>query len=237
MRQLSTLLREEELRKLRDEAGKLAELLPPRNPWEEFRFSIDQCIGIAYKSGKVVYHEGLSRFIEGILIEDDCIEIGSDEAGKGEATGPIVVAAVALDGRGRKLLRARGLLESKSLPKKRLNELASLIREISISYSIKRISSDELREVWRRGNLNDLLALWHLRVVDELLKVTNACRVIVDSFDEKKLKEAFSRIEGPQVVIESNADLRYSSVAAASILAKFEYLKEGFSGIKWGGRD
>lgn len=236
MLQLSTFLREEELRNLRNELGKSAELLPPRNPWEEFRFAVGQYIGIVYKSGKVVYHEELSRFIEGILVEDDCIEIGSDEAGKGEAAGPIVVAAVALDGRGRKLLRARGLLESKSLPKRRLNELASLIRKISISYSIRKVSPDELREVWKRGNLNDLLALWHLWVISDLLKVTNACRMIVDSFDEKKLKEAFSQVKGPQVIIESKADLRYSSVAAASILAKSEYLKEGSLGIKWEGR-
>lgn len=236
MRQLSTFLREEELRNLRDRVGKSAEVLPPRNPWEEFRFLLDQYVGIVYKSGKVVYHEGLSRFIEGTLIEDDCIEIGSDEAGKGEATGPIVVVAVALDGRGRKVLRARGLLESKSLSRKRVNELASLVKDTSVSYRIKRVAPDDLKEVWKRGNLNDLLALWHLEVIEGILEVTNVCRIIVDSFDEKKLRKVLSHIEGPQVVLENEADLRYSSVAAASVVARSEYLRECSSGIKWKGR-
>ncbi|MCS7102668.1 MAG: hypothetical protein NZ992_02150 [Candidatus Korarchaeum sp.] len=237
MRQLSTFLRREELENLRVELGKSNGLLPPKSPWEEFRFFIGQYNGIVYKSGKVVYHEELSGFIESILTEDECVEIGSDEAGKGEITGPIVVAAVALDERGRRVLRARGLLESKSSPKSRVNELANLIREISISYSIKKVSPDELRDIWSRGNLNELLALWHLEVIRELLEVTNACRVIVDSFDEKRLRGTLSKIKVPQVIIESNADLRYSSVAAASILARFEYLKERSSGIKWKRRD
>ena len=232
MRQLSTLLREEELRKLRDEVRKSAKILPPMGLWEEFRFALDQQIGIVYRSGKVVYHEGLSKLIESVLIEDDCIEIGSDEAGKGEASGPIVVAAVALDGKGRKVLRARGLLESKSLPRSRLDELVSLIREISLSCSIKKVTPDELMDVWKRGNLNELLALWHLEVIRELVNVVNACRVIVDSFDERKLRRALSQIEA-EVIVEGNADLRYASVAAASLLAKHEYLKEGSLGIKW----
>lgn len=233
MRQLSTFLRGEELKKLRDEVSRMAELLPPKNPWEELRFAINGCVGILYRSGKVVYHEGLSEFIESILIEDDCVEIGSDEAGKGELTGPIVVAAVALDGSRRKMLRARGLLESKSLPKARLDELASLVRSSSISYSIKVIPPEGLKEVWRKGNLNELLALWHLEVIEEVMKAADACRIIVDSFDERKLREALSRIEGPQIIVESNADMRYSSVAAASVLAKHEYVRRGASGVKW----
>lgn len=230
MRQLSTLLRREELESLR---SRLELKIPPKNEWEEFRFEIDGYSGIVYKNGKVVYHEALVSLIESILMEDECIEIGSDEAGKGEREGPIVVAAVALDGERRKFLRARGLLESKSVPKKRIEELAGLIREVSISSHVKRVSPEELRELWNRGNLNDLLSIWHFEVVKEVLKDTEACRIIVDSFDRRRLEEAFSQIKGIEVIIESGADLKYPSVAAASILAKFEYQKSDKTGIKW----
>lgn len=235
MRQLSTLLREEELRNLREKLSGLAKLHPPKSAWEEFRFSIWESVGIVYKSGKVVYHEPLSELIEGVLIEDDCVEIGSDEAGKGEPTGPIVVAAVAVDGRGRKFLRARGLLESKSVSRSRLAELADLVKNASLSYRVRKVIPDELREIWMRGNLNELLAKWHLEVVESLLEVVTPCRVIVDSFDQKKLRSAFSWLErsGIQVIVETDADLKYSSVAAASVIAKYEYLREEFSGVKW----
>ncbi len=230
MRQLSTSLRKEELESLRN---RLKSKSPPKNEWEEFRFEIDGYSGIVYKNGKVVYHEALVSLIESVLTEDGCIEIGSDEAGKGEREGPIVVAAIALDAEGRKFLRARGLLESKSIPKRRIEELAGLIRKVSISSHIKRISPEELRELWNRGNLNDLLSIWHLEVVKEVLKDTEACRIIVDSFDRRRLEEAFSQIRGVEVIIESDADLKYPSVAAASILAKFEYQKSDKTGIKW----
>ena len=230
MRQLSTSLRKEELESLRN---RLKSKSPPKNEWEEFRFEVNGYSGIVYRNGKVVYHEALVSLIESVLTEDDCIEIGSDEAGKGEMEGPIVVAAVALDGEGRKFLRARGLLESKSVPKGRIEELAGLIRKVSISSHIKRISPEELRELWNRGNLNDLLSIWHLEVVKEVLKDTEACRIIVDSFDRRRLEEAFSQIRGVEVIIESGADLKYPSVAAASILAKFEYQKSDKTGIKW----
>jgi len=230
LRQLSTSLRKEELESLRN---RLKSKSPPKNEWEEFRFEIDGYSGIVYKNGKVVYHEALVSLIESVLTEDGCIEIGSDEAGKGEREGPIVVAAIALDAEGRKFLRARGLLESKSIPKRRIEELAGLIRKVSISSHIKRISPEELRELWNRGNLNDLLSIWHLEVVKEVLKDTEACRIIVDSFDRRRLEEAFSQIRGVEVIIESDADLKYPSVAAASILAKFEYQKSDKTGIKW----
>lgn len=234
MRQLSTILREEELEKLKEKLSGLAKLHPPRNAWEEFRFSVGRYLGIVYRNGKVVYHETLSELIENVLIEDDCVEVGSDEAGKGESTGPIVVAAVAMDGRGRKFLRARGLLESKSVSKSRLSELADLVRSASISYRIRKVSVEELREVWRKGNLNELLATWHLEVIESLAEALVPCRVIVDSFDERKLKNALSHFEKiAQVIIETNADSKYASVAAASVIARYEYLREASLGIKW----
>jgi len=236
LRQLSTLLREEELENLKSlvirEGGRI---LPPKSKWELFRFEVLDYKGVVYSSGKVVYHEPLIPLIEKSLIERPGIEVGSDEAGKGEKRGPIVVAAVALDEDGRRFLRARGLLESKSLSKHRLLELADMVERNSLALSYKVVTPDQLMSTWRKGKLNDLLTEWHLQVVSDVLDEVKASRIIVDSFDEVRLRRAFSSFEsrGIEVVIESGADLKYPSVAAASIIARRIYLEKMDEGIKW----
>ncbi len=236
MRQLSTLLREEELENLKEQVTREGgRILPSKSKWELFRFEVLDYKGVVYSNGKVVYHEPLIPLIEKSLVEQRGIEIGSDEAGKGEKSGPIVVAAVALDDGGRKFLRARGLLESKSLSERRLLELADLVEEVAISLSYKIVTPDQLMAEWSRGKLNDLLTEWHLQVISDVLKEVRASKIIIDSFDKSKLREAFSFLEnrGIEVVIESGADLKYPSVAAASVIARRIYLEKMDEGVKW----
>ncbi len=231
---MSTWLKEEELERLKSIAKSKGEVKEPKNPWESFRFHIRGYVGIAYLSGKVVYHEPLASIIEEALIEEG-IEIGSDEAGKGEKTGPIVVASVALDPAARKQLRSRGLLESKSIPQGRLEELVTLIKRLAEAYTIKIVYPDELSHIWKKGNLNELLAKWHFEVISDILSKVKASRIIIDSFDRKKLESTFSPLsEVIEVVIEPKADEKYAVVAAASLLARLSYIKNEKRGIKWG---
>ncbi len=209
------------------------EIKEPKSPWESFRFHIRGYMGIVYSSGKVVYHKPLASVIEEALIEEG-MEIGSDEAGKGEKTGPIVVASVALDPAARKRLRSRGLLESKSIPQGRLEELVALIKKSAKAYAIKIVYPDELSLIWKKGNLNELLAKWHFEVISNVLSEVEASRIIIDSFDKKKLENILSSLsETIKVVIEPKADEKYAVVAAASLLAKLSYIKNEKRGIKW----
>ncbi len=210
------------------------EIAEPKSPWESFRFHINGYVGVVYSSGKVVYHEPLFYVIEEALMEEG-IEAGSDEAGKGEKTGPIVVAAVALDPLTRKRLRSRGLLESKSIPRGRLEEIVTLIRKSAITYATKIVYPDELSLSWRKGNLNELLAKWHFEVISNVLSRTRVSKVIIDSFNRSKLEKYFSSLnnETIEVIIEPKADEKYATVAAASLLAKFLYIKNEKRGVKW----
>ncbi len=230
---MSTWLKEEELERLRSIVSSKGKLEEPKSPWESFRFHIKGYTGIVYTSGKVVYHEPLAFIIEEALIEKE-MEVGSDEAGKGEKTGPVVVASVALDPIARKRLRSRGLLESKSTPQDRLEELVALIKRLAKAYEVRIIYPDELSLVWKRGNLNELLARWHFEVISSVLSKVKASRIIIDSFDKKELERIFSPLSDKiEVVIEPKADEKYAVVAAASLLAKLSYIKNERKGIKW----
>ncbi len=186
---------------------------------------------IVYKSGKVVFHEPLRGLILSSLMEEPGVEVGSDEAGKGESEGAIVVAAVALDDKARKELRSLGLLESKSIPKARIPEIFREISARALYVSAKVVTPEEFRSLWREGNLNDLLASWHKQVVTDCLTHVKVDRVIIDSFDRKRLERAFSGL-GIPVTLEAGADKKYVSVAAASLVAR--YLRDlNSKGKKW----
>jgi len=73
-----------------------------RSPHEAYRFN-DKRSGlflVGYKSGNVVYQQGdtADEALKELLLEDGGYDyvIGTDEAGKGEWYGPLVVACIAL---------------------------------------------------------------------------------------------------------------------------------------------
>ncbi len=223
-----------EISKLKEIVEAKGHILPPKSEWELFRFEIGSYIGIVYSSGRVVYHEPLSEVIELALCEKEGVDIGSDEAGKGEGTGPIVVAAVALDQEARRYLRARGLLESKSLPLSRLEETSLMIMRKAKAWNVKIIHPEMLKRLWRRGNLNELLASWHHEVIQRTVEVVRPKRIIVDSFDDKRLREELKELESiAELIIKPKADLTYTSVAAASVLARYHRERESIGDAKW----
>ncbi len=207
-------------------------LRPVKSEWELFRLDTGEGKAIVYKSGKVVFHESLKGLLIEIMEEEPGIEVGSDEAGKGEEEGALVISAVALDHNARKWLRAEGLLESKSIPPKRLDYIYRKVVERAQYISSKIITPSEFRSRWNRGNLNLLLAEWHREVIEDCLKHVKAKRIVIDSFDKRKLEEALSGLD-IQVILEPRADTKYVSVAAASVVAKYLRESGGWRGRKW----
>lgn len=68
---------------------------------------------------------------------------GVDEAGRGPLAGPVVVAAVVLDARR----RIRGLADSKVLSEAQRDELAPLIRERALAWSVIAVDIDEIERL------------------------------------------------------------------------------------------
>ena len=56
--------------------------------------------------------------------------IGTDESGKGDYFGPLVIAAVWLDEETQTLLKELGVRDSKTLSDRKCQQLAGLIRKI-----------------------------------------------------------------------------------------------------------
>ncbi len=126
---------------------------------------------------------------------------GVDEAGRGCLFGPVFAAAVILDP-GRPI---EGLADSKALSPERRTELAGLIRQRSISWSVASASAEEIDRI----NIREASRLAMRRAVAELSPPCDY--LLVDAL----------QIDWPvpqQALIKGDA--RVASIAAASILAK-----------------
>lgn len=154
------------------------------------------------------------------------IRIGSDETGKGDYFGPLVVVAVCLDKDDEENIKNLGVSDSKahtdSQNLKFKNILIGILKDNKYSYKI--LTPKEYNEVYKQtGNINKLLAKMHSQVIkDLLLKNPNCKNVIIDQFAEEKLmcEELESEIKNGVKILQTPKGERDLSVAAASMIAR-----------------
>jgi len=151
--------------------------------------------------------------------------IGTDEAGKGDYFGDLVVAGVFLDAVGEQRARALGVKDSKKLSDARARALAREIQQ-AFPHNIVRISPAKYNELYAKmGNLNHLLAWAHARVIENLLSRTGAILVISDQFGNAQVLENALMREGQSVrLVQLTQGERDLAVAAASVLARAAFL-------------
>jgi ribonuclease HIII len=153
--------------------------------------------------------------------------VGSDESGKGDYFGPLVVAAVALTREQWPVLRELGVRDSKSLTDTLATSLAGQIREAFPSEVVVIMPRryNELYDDFR--NVNRLLAWAHARAIEQVLEqAPDATAAVSDQFgDESLIRDAlFKRGRAVQLVQMHRAE-RDPAVAAASVLARAEFLR------------
>jgi ribonuclease HIII len=151
--------------------------------------------------------------------------IGTDEAGKGDYFGPLVVAGVWVNEVTAAELLAAGVRDSKKISDRRAHEIAARIRETS-PVEVVAISPERYNEMYAKiRNLNRLLAWAHARVIENLLTRVDCSRVISDQFgDERVLQRALmEKGRAVQLVQRPRAEDDVA-VAAASIIARSEFL-------------
>ncbi|MCJ7458282.1 MAG: ribonuclease HIII [candidate division Zixibacteria bacterium] len=158
--------------------------------------------------------------------------IGTDESGKGDYFGPLVVAGVYLEDNLVPQLRQLNVRDSKKISDGVIKDLDFRLRSIC-RYSVVVIGPEKYNLLYSRmKNLNRILAWGHARVIENILLQVDAARALSDQFgDEMYIKNALMKL-GKKIRLEqrpgAESDL---AVAAASILARAEFLNrlEGLS--------
>lgn len=159
--------------------------------------------------------------------------IGSDEGGKGDYFGALVVAGFAMESELAGPLEELGVRDSKRLKdtqiKKIAVELYSRHRERIVCVVINPPRYNEIIAEMQeqRKNLNDLLAWLHGQAIGQLLERWPQTQgVLVDQFSTQKKVAALLKKKGVQTPVEertgAEADL---AVAAASIVARYQFLQ------------
>lgn len=165
--------------------------------------------------------------------------IGTDESGKGDFFGPLVVAGVMIDEKNRQLFVDLGIKDSKTLKDEQMIKMAQQIQKHSI-YSVVSMSNSKYNELYANfKNLNKLLAWGHARVIENILEKQPCEYALSDKFgDESLIKNALLK-NGRTIHLEQRVRAESDiAVAAASVLARATFVQkmktmENFYGCKF----
>jgi ribonuclease HIII len=155
--------------------------------------------------------------------------IGTDEAGKGEYLGPLVVAGVRILGETQdRELREAGIRDSKDLTLSQARSISARVKEIVGSENICVIALKPWEYDRRRNaagrNVNRLLGELNVEIVDKLKSEVEV--VVVDEFGVKAHSYIASHMpDGVRLEVRQRAE-DDTAVAAASIVARARYLEE-----------
>ena len=94
--------------------------------------------------------------------------IGSDESGKGDFFGPLVIAGVLVDESNIEVLQKAGIKDCKKVDDKNINKLAAIIKN-NCTFSVITINPAKYNELYAKlKNLNLLLAWGHARAIENI---------------------------------------------------------------------
>lgn len=162
--------------------------------------------------------------------------IGTDEAGKGDYFGSLVVAAFYVDTACREILSTLGITDGKKLSNRRLQHLAERMhndyeKHIVVVEKIPTDYNALYDTLGRRGqNLNHLLASLHGEAIRTLATRVGVKHVLVDKFSKndlitQQLKQTDAELHAKIKITQVPKAERDIAVAAASIIARDAFLK------------
>ena len=154
--------------------------------------------------------------------------IGTDESGKGDYFGPLVIAGVFCNLELEKELKALNVRDSKVVSDNQVKQMAEKIRQIGL-HNLVVIGPEKYNQLYEKmRNLNKLLAWGHARVIENLLSslATEPDYVISDKFGDERYIERALMEKGKKIQLQQRVKAESDiAVAAASILARAEFLK------------
>jgi len=221
-------------------------------PYAHYRAQKDKTTVAAYESGKlVVQGKGTAELVQ-FTLEPEILQearfgyetelarqeqpemfephAGIDESGKGDYFGPLVIAAVHVDGDTADALLHAGVTDSKAIKSDtRIAAMAEKIRDLLPERSsVVPIGPGAYNRLYEKmGSVNRLLAWGHARALENLLELCPDCpRAISDQFGRKDTVKKALLDKGRDIELvertKAEADV---AVAAASILARHEFVR------------
>ena len=197
-----------------------------------------------YTSGKVVIQGKKSNFLDELNNQWSTVKnkdikkeekipplkdhIGTDEAGKGDYFGPIVIAGVFVKQSDIGWIKELGITDSKKLSDKKIAIYAKTIKQ-TLPYEIICLQPEKYNELYAKmNNLNKLLSWAHATVIENLWAKSSAKEALIDKFCSKSMMDSFLKENTKKhitVYMVTKAE-RDTAVACASVLARDAFVQQ-----------
>jgi ribonuclease HIII len=222
-------------------------------PYARFAGDKEKTTVVFYDSGKlVVQGKGTQEFVEFVLepevlkqarlgyeavLNPDLLlpRIGVDESGKGDFFGPMCVAGVYVNEAVINTWKDAGVRDSKNISSdKKISDLAKLIRETpGCVTTVVPIGNEAYNRLYAKmKSVNTVLAWGHARVIENLMGQQHRMkpapvRAISDQFASSKsvIEKALMFMGKKLELVQRHKAEEDLAVAAASILARYEFVK------------
>jgi len=157
------------------------------------------------------------------------IWVGTDESGKGDFFGPLVVCGFAVEEKFRPALEKLGIKDSKRLKDDKITEIAQILYKNYRKYfeviMLEPVKYNELYGKFRDQNkkLNEMLAWMHGRVILNLQQRINFEGAVIDKFAKDRiLLDSLKDLKKISLIqqVKAEEDL---AVACASIIARYNF--------------
>ena len=153
--------------------------------------------------------------------------IGTDESGKGDYFGPLVIAGTLVTPETRRELITIGVRDSKRLLDHAINNLAPEIKALCphhivvINPNLYNKAYETLRGY---GKLSRILAWGHAHAINKILDKEDCHYVVTDQFDQRPFMENALKKQGMNITFKQRPHAEDDiAVAAASVLAHNAY--------------
>lgn len=159
--------------------------------------------------------------------------VGSDECGKGDFFGPLIVCGFYLDKKDLNTIKKIGVYDSKKLKQEQIIAIAKeLYKQFNNNIECLILKPTKYNELYanfagQHKNLNDLMAWAHSKVLDNLINKHQQIEgVFIDQFSPSKKASMMLKKLHPQMQIIERPDGEQDyAVAAASIIARYQLLQ------------
>lgn len=206
---------------------------------------------IAYGSGEVLIQDAeanelLKAIMRNVVLGDDTDQeafptsryqlhvgasldkgyIGTDESGKGDYFGPLVVGGVRVTRSDEVFLHDLNIRDSKEMGDDAILGAAGKVKARCIHYVVV-IGPEKYNQLYEQmKNLNRILAWGHARAIENILQKVDCEAAITDQFGDERYVQRALMEKGKQIELVQRPKAESDpAVAAASVLARAEFLR------------
>lgn len=199
-------------------------------PYSYYQIKTQGCTITAYTSNKVVFQGENASLYASDFVKEDTVSAhaGSDEVGTGDYFGPVVVCACVVNQDNIEFLNSLNITDSKVLKDSYIESIGESLMN-RLSYSLQILQNEKYNKIHQTNNLNAIKAKLHNHAYLHLSQKTTMPKLaVIDQFAPEKLYYNYLKNESTvyrPLHFETKAESKYLAVAAASVIARYAFLK------------